>query len=147
MGEDPCFLTIVIIILSPGCLTISERISRKTPEELKHCPDVKLCNWASVPSPAIESEILKRGLLTELEYKAILEDDHSFYPKVGMRKCEMWAFSDDTELLKQVKNLDGTVLEEWRLFQGPYMFFKSWGGSYLRIQIKDDKIISVVEEK
>lgn len=133
------------IILLGGCRTRKEIIVSKTPAQVSKWVDKKLCSYAGYPNPAIKAELMRRELLTEVEYNDLFESGHNFFPQVGMRKCEMWAFSDDTELLSKSVESDGTVCEVWRLFVGPYMFFKSWGGYYLMITIKNDKIIGVDE--
>ena len=132
-----------VAILFPGCMSQRDIIARKTPEQVSRWSDAKLCYYASTPNPAIKAELLQRTLLTEEQYDTLLEDDHNLFPRVGMSKCEMWAFSDDTELLSQVVTSDGNVHEKWRLFHGPFVLFESWGGICLWIEIDNDTITNV----
>jgi hypothetical protein len=133
----------ICAIMTASCMTGQEIIARKTPERISKWSDEKLCRYARWDNPAIKDELLKRGLFIETEFDYMLNGNHQNFPRVGMRKCGMWTFSDDYKLMNKTIMTDGTVREIWEIHKGERVFLFLSAGDYYLVTIENDKITEV----
>jgi hypothetical protein len=141
------FIAMIAVMLLSSCISPKERALRKTPEEVARWSDEHLCVNAYWKNPAIKSELLKRKLVSEEEYDYLyVSDVHGNFPRIGMRKCAIWTFTYDADLINQSTMPDGSVQELWKVSKGERTFV-FWGGFYYLITIKNDFITDVSELK